>query len=238
MLPPLITRHRAAELLNSIPELPRNEGESKETAAEQIPSFSSRNLDTVEAGLEAAEINKYLLAKSLFDCREYDRCAAVFLPDSLLAGVVSTQSEDQTTAPKKKDRATVSGAGDRASKANELPEISQKSLFLTLYAKVISGEKRKDEESEMVMGPHDLGTTTNRQLRVVRAYLHQWFNQIANEDGEHVGSQGWLEYLLVATCTLSKAELMPGVGTEWCLRRRRTSLRPWTGLSEVSTCSP
>ena len=61
--------------------------------------------------------------------------------------------------------------------------MSQKSLFLALYAKVISGEKRKDEDAEMVMGPHDLGTATNRQLRAVSAYLRQWFNQRMDEDG-------------------------------------------------------
>ena len=36
--------------------------------------------DIAEASLEAQESYKYLLAKSYFDTREYDRCAAVFLP--------------------------------------------------------------------------------------------------------------------------------------------------------------
>lgn len=81
----------------------------------------------------------------------------------------------------------------RAKKA--LPDISQKSLFLALYAKVMSGEKRKDEESEMVMGPQDLGTIVNRQLVPVSRYLETWFAENADEEGQVAGGQGWLEYL-------------------------------------------
>lgn len=134
------------------------------------------------------------MAKSLFDCREYDRCAAVFLPDSVLAGIVSSRADDASGTPQK-GRASVSIGVEGAGGIAQLPQLSQKSLFLALYAKVISGEKRKDEEAEMVMGPHDLGTSVNRQLRVVSAYLNQWFTQMANDDGEHPTSQGWLEYL-------------------------------------------
>ena len=76
-----------------------------------------------------------------------------------------------------------------------LPTISQKSLFLALYAKFLSGEKRKNEESEMVMGPQDLGTVVNKQLLVVGRYLSTWFEERTTEDGEVAGSQGWLEYL-------------------------------------------
>jgi len=78
---------------------------------------------------------------------------------------------------------------------NGMPSLSQRSLFLALYAKFISGEKKRQEETEMVMGPHDNGTATNPQLGVVGSYLRQWFSQIKNENGEYPGSQGWLEYL-------------------------------------------
>jgi len=118
----------------------------------------------------------------------------VFLPDSVLAGVVSSRAEDSPSTPQNR-RSKPSIGADGAKRNSRLPRLSQKSLFLALYAKVISGEKRKDEDAEMVMGPHDLGTATNRQLRVVSAYLDQWFGQTANDDGEHPGSQGWLEYL-------------------------------------------
>jgi len=73
--------------------------------------------------------------------------------------------------------------------------MSQKSLFLALYAKIISGEKRKDEDSEMIMGPHDLGTVSNKQLLVVSRFLNRWFAERKTEDGEQPTSYGFLEYL-------------------------------------------
>ncbi len=195
---------RAAELLNSIPETPDAGASSKERAGHTVPSLLSKNPDPVEADLEAAEVNKYLLAKSLFDCREYDRCAAVFLPESLLTGVVPGPAADasaRASTPRK------DGSGDGAPPAaatsrsrpslgtGEMPQISQKSLFLALYAKVISGEKRRQEEAEMIMGPNDVGSVVNRHLRMVASYLERCFLKVKNEDGDYVGSQGWLEYL-------------------------------------------
>lgn len=79
--------------------------------------------------------------------------------------------------------------------APALPNISQKSLFLALYAKFMSGEKRKNEESDMVMGPQDLGTVVNQQLLVVGRVLAAWFDERTADDEEVLGSQGWLEYL-------------------------------------------
>jgi anaphase-promoting complex subunit 8 len=76
-----------------------------------------------------------------------------------------------------------------------LPKLSQKSLFLALYAKFMSGEKRRNEDSEMVMGPQDLGTVTNKQLLVIGHFLATWFEERTTEDDEVLGSQGWLEYL-------------------------------------------
>ncbi len=152
-----------------------------------MPALLGRNQDPAEAELEAAELNRYLLAKSLFDCREFDRCAAVFLPDSLLVGVLPTQPDDEGILSFPRI--------ERATLAEGLPRLSQKSLFLALYARFMSGEKRKGEELDMVMGPHDVGNVTNPQLPVVSSCLQQWFDQITDEDGEYEGSQGWLEYL-------------------------------------------
>lgn len=59
----------------------------------------------------------------------------------------------------------------------------------------MSGEKKKDEDSEMVMGPHDGGNTVNKQLVVISQYLEAWFLERTNDNGDAVGSQGWLEYL-------------------------------------------
>lgn len=136
--------------------------------------------------MEARELSRYLLAKSLFDCKEFDRCAAVFLPESLLSSVFASPSSSPRKA-KGKDRATSS-----------LPQLSQKSLFLALYAKLMSGEKRKNEESEMVMGPRDLGTVVNNQLLPVGRCLAAWFDERSAHDQEARGSQGWLEYLYVS----------------------------------------
>lgn len=149
------------------------------------------NTDPAEAALEARELGQYLLAKSYFDCKEFERCSAVFLPDSLLASLLSTKShENQSDKGKGKGKATAPVQSEQT-----LPEISQKSLFLALYAKVISGEKHKDEDTEMVMGPQDLGSVTNKQLVVVSRFLTRWFAERKAEDGDFPASQGFLEYL-------------------------------------------
>ena len=193
---------RAAELLDAIPETstkPAGEQEPKMTRTKQgfMHPVLAPNVDEEEAELEAQELNKYLLAKSFFDCREYDRCAAVFLPDSLLSGVLSLGRDDSVISPQTKGKSAALPGSFRSSKS-ALPKLSQRSLFLALYAKLMSGEKRKDEDSEMVMGPHDLGTAVNKQLPVISRYLKLWFEDRSTpDDGLAMGSQGWLEYLSV-----------------------------------------
>lgn len=153
------------------------------------------NQDPEEAALEAKELSKYLLAKSFFDCHEYDRCAAVFLPDSLLSSVLTSKTEATPLTPKAKGKAPVTSGSRPSNTGLSLPVISQKSLFLALYAKFMAGEKRKNEESEMVMGPQDLGTVVNKELLVIGRYLSAWFEQRTTHDDNVIGSQGWLEYL-------------------------------------------
>lgn len=155
-----------------------------------MPPIFSIDMSPGEASLEAAELNKYLLAKSFFDCKEFDRCAAVFLPDTTLAGVLSIRPDDGS--PLMAHRKAMPSA---MSVDEPLPTISQRSLFLALHARVLSGEKAKDEESEMVMGPQDLGYIVNKQLLFVSRYLEKWFAEHRNEDGEISGTQGFLEYL-------------------------------------------
>src|SRR2546423_3924101 len=90
---------RAAELLNSIPETfnvtPSSEDDDEMSEEPLHRNFShlppqpitfTPSLDPTEALLEAQEASQYLLGKSFFDCREYARCAAVFLSDSSLYG--------------------------------------------------------------------------------------------------------------------------------------------------------
>lgn len=223
----LTTYRRAAELLDVLPE-PHLEDDGvklNSTPRGYVPAILTPNPDEKEAQLEAREFNKYLLAKSFFDCREFDRCTAVFLPDSLLSSVLSPKGEDsplssQLKSTKGKEPMVPSHTMFQP-RTSILPELSQKSLFLALYAKMLSGEKRKDEDSEMVMGPQDIGSVGNKQLPVVSRYLQTWFDE-RSDDQSAEGSQGWLEYLYVfrlqvqdpGLLTSSQVWYGPGQGEE------------------------
>lgn len=162
-----------------------------------IPIVISGNDDPDEALMESREVNKYLLAKSFFDCREFDRCAAVFLPDTLLTGLLSTTSQKRavSSTPKGKGKAKATPIRNGNALRVQLPKLSQKSLFLALYAKLMAGEKKKDEETEMIMGPHDSGKVTNKELPTISRFLESWFSERMDENDNAVGSQGWLEYM-------------------------------------------
>ena len=159
--------------------------------------------DPVEASLEAQEAHKYLLAKSYFDTREYDRCAAVFLPPTIspvpLAPKSPSMKPKDLSTPHKgshkgKGKAPLfSGAKDTATR-NPYPKLSEKSLFLALYSKYLAGEKRKDEETEMVLGPADGGMTVNCELPDLARGLEGWLAE-RRMNGLQDTSQGWLEYL-------------------------------------------
>ena len=176
-----------------------------------VPTFLSSNPDPEEARLEARELPKYLLARSYFDCREFDRCAAVFLPSILPRGPLSpTSSNGKTRTPTKaaKGKAKESSPNTEASAlppSNLLPRLSQKSLFLALYAKYMSGEKKKDEESEMILGPADGSGTVNRELVGLARSLEGWFaDRVAT--GLAGSNQGWLEYLYGIILAKGKTE--------------------------------
>jgi anaphase-promoting complex subunit 8 len=59
----------------------------------------------------------------------------------------------------------------------------------------MAGEKRKDEDSEMVLGPLDGGATPNRELVGLSQGLAIWFKEHEGENATVPGSEGWLEYL-------------------------------------------
>ncbi|KAI0100751.1 TPR-like protein [Nemania sp. FL0031] len=187
----------AAELLNAIPETEVSLDDSRLSGSSNgyASTVVAPNADPDEAALEMKEINKYLLAKSLFDCREYDRCAAVFLPESTLTGIVSPRDTNATPKGKGKGKGKATAGSSKLSNGQAIPKISQRSLFLSLYAKFLSGEKRKDEDAEMVMGPQDLGTCKNKHLVTISRVLEVWFESRKDEDGETLDGQGWLEYL-------------------------------------------
>jgi len=159
-----------------------------------------RTQDPLEAALEAQESHKYLLAKSYFDTREYDRCASVFLPPTIPPVSLSTSSPNpkpklSLTPQKGKPKASPqAGTIDSSATRNPYPKLSQKSLFLALYAKYLAGEKRKNEETEMVLGPADGGATVNRELPDLARGLEGWFSS-RQEKGVEDQNHGWLEYL-------------------------------------------
>ncbi|KAI1284748.1 tetratricopeptide-like protein [Xylaria sp. FL0933] len=187
----------AAELLNAIPEAETSLDDSRlsDVSSAYASTVVAPNMDPDESILESNEFSKYLLAKSLFDCREYDRCAAVFLPETTLTGIVSPKETSATPKGKGKGKGKATTGASKSSNGQTIPKISQRSLFLSLYAKFLSGEKRKDEDAEMVMGPQDLGTCRNKQLITVSRVLETWFESRKTEDGHDIDGQGWLEYL-------------------------------------------
>ncbi|MCJ1352995.1 MAG: Anaphase-promoting complex subunit 23 [Icmadophila ericetorum] len=158
-----------------------------------IPTVITGNSDPQEARMEAREIDKYLLAKSFFDCREYERCSVVFLPSGLPRPPItatSPQSNKQTPLGSRKGKAKDIGQTS-APTYEKLPKLSQKSLFLALYAKYMAGEKRKDEESGVILSPSDTGAVVNKELIGLTQTLETWFSSRKVE--QH--SDGWLEYL-------------------------------------------
>ena len=176
-----------------------------------MPTLLSSNNDPEEARLEMQELSKYLLAKSYFDCREFDRCAAVFIPEILPREPLtptSPSAKTQTPTKAAKGKAKESSPNNETSAMppiNTLPRLSQKSLFLALYAKYMSGEKRKNEESEMVLGPADGGGTVNRELVGLTRSLEGWFTDRA-ANGLARTNQGWLEYLYGIVLAKGKTE--------------------------------
>lgn len=194
------------------------------------PLFTTTADDPQEAALEARESHKYILAKSYFDTREYDRCAAVFLPPSSPAGGLLSSEKNKSGAffPAGK------GAKARNTSTNPFPKLSQKSLFLALYARYIAGEKRKDEESEMVLGPHDGGQTVNRQLSGLAHGLDAYFSSYT---GQHLDShsQGWLEYLYGVVLSKSRNE---NAALEWLIRAIHQNPFHWGAWEELATLLP
>ncbi|KAH8701992.1 putative 20S cyclosome subunit [Talaromyces proteolyticus] len=205
----------AAEMLDSLVAIDGNDTDTESPMdADSLPNTNpfTRQLDPAEAILESQESHKYLLAKSYFDTREYDRCAAVFLPPTIppvpLSNVSpNVKSRTSLTPQKGKSKTPLrpSSRGGQVPTQNPYPKLSQKSLFLALYAKYLAGEKRRDEETEMVLGPADGGMTVNRELPDLARGLEGWFAE-RNELGLRGRGQGWLEYLYAVILLKGKNE--------------------------------
>lgn len=220
----------------SLPEFADSDPASpmEDVQTDPQPSSLSLNPDAQEARKEAKEFPKYLLAKSYFDCREFDRCAAVFLPTTL------PRDPPPETSPNSKNSASPKagkGKGKDPAPAkvpllpppNLLPNLSQKSLFLALYAKYMSGEKRKDEESEMILGPADGGSNVNKELVGLSRSLEGWFAD-REAKGLSNSNQGWLEYLYGIVLAKGKTE---DAAKTWLLASVRRYACNWGAWLEL-----
>lgn len=193
-----------------------------------------REQDPAEAALEAQESYKYLLAKSYFDTREFDRCAAVFLPPTtppVPLSVISPNSKPKQgrTSLKGKEKSSHFQSKNQV-RRNPYPKLSQKSLFLALYAKYLAGEKRKDEETEMVLGPADGGTAVNRELPDLARGLEGWLLERTTQGLEDKG-HGWLEYLYAIVLLKGRNE---EAAKKWLIRSVHQNPFHWGAWQELS----
>jgi anaphase-promoting complex subunit 8 len=109
--------------------------------------------------------------------------------------------------------------------------ISQKSLFLALYARYMSGEKRKLEDSETILGPADGPVTSNKELPGISAVLETYFNARGGLE-EKGNSQGWLDYLYGITLMKSKSE---NLAKQWLLRSVDINPYNWAAWQELAS---
>ena len=180
-----------------------------------------------------------MLAKSFFDCREFDRCAGVFLPQQIPHATPALDLLSPSRiplTPKSKSRSSQRTSTDipRASKpiSTALPKnISQKSLFLALYARYMSGEKRKLEDSETILGPADGPVTANKELPGISAILETYFNARGGLQ-EKSNSQGWLDFLYGVCLMKSKSE---NLAKQWLLRSVDINPYNWAAWQELTS---
>src|ERR1700761_1612790 len=136
---------RAAELLNSLPNMSNDSGSETDPDSplddthdrKKLPVKPSQNKR--EARLEAREYHRFLLAKSFYDCREYDRCAAVFLPSTRPQIPIPAKqtSPSRTRSSQGKDSLSSLSPPELPPASYSLGELSQKALFLAVYAKYL-----------------------------------------------------------------------------------------------------
>ncbi|KAI0109592.1 cell division cycle protein-like protein 23 [Nemania sp. FL0031] len=192
----------AAELLNSLPVGDDDDADASlyNPGHSKTPALQT---DASELLLEQTEMPKYLLAKTLFDCHEFQRCAETLLPSSPSAlSIIFPKKKDKSARPPRKG-------------------ISQRGLFLACYALLIQGEKEKTENASVVLGPSDTGAATNKNLPEISSILEKWLTREKNPSGRE-SSEGWLEYLY--GMTLAKTQ-NSHLAKTWLLRS--VSVNPW-----------
>lgn len=232
---------RAAEMLDSLLPVDHEDSDSESPMDITEPSAPSVNpylvaQDPGEAALEAQEAHKYLLAKSYFDTREYDRCAAVFLPPTTppvplsMTSPNSKPKQRRSTPLKGKEKASPFQGSTGHAPRNPYPKLSQKSLFLALYAKYLAGEKRKEEETEMVLGPADGGMAVNRELPNLARGLEGWLAERSAKGLDDRG-QGWLEYLYAVVLLKGRNEEL---AKKWLIRSVHQNPFHWGAWQELN----
>ncbi|KAK5735343.1 Anaphase-promoting complex subunit 8 [Elasticomyces elasticus] len=242
----------AAELATSFPSsTPSDDIDNDEPDLPQ--PIQHTNPDPKEARLEARELPRYLLAKSLFDTREFDRCASVFLPIQVPHSTPGPQitgptrislgsSQNQYKLPLDATRLKLNLKGNIPLDSKQssrflgaaLPKnLSQKSLFLALYARYMSGEKRKNEDSETILGPSDGPMTANKELPSILAVLEEYF---ASRGGlqDLSNSQGWLDYLY-GLCLLRSSKSSDALAKQWLLRAVNIQPYNWSAWLDLSS---
>ncbi|KAJ5089058.1 Cdc23 [Penicillium argentinense] len=230
----------AAEMLDSLLPIDHEDTDPESPMDITKPTFPPVNnpfrvQDPAEAALEAQEAHKYLLAKSYFDTREYDRCAAVFLPSetplvSLSLNSPSSKPKQSRSSLKGKEKLSPFQGSKGHAPRNPYPRLSQKSLFLALYAKYMAGEKRKDEETEMVLGPADNGLAVNQELPDIAQGLEGWFEERSTKGLDGKG-QGWLEYLYAVVLLKGHNEEL---AKTWLLRSVHRNPFHWGAWQELN----
>jgi anaphase-promoting complex subunit 8 len=169
----------------------------------------------------------YLLAKSYYDCREFDRCAAVFLPSGIPKGPLASNATKVDHRPSNPAKESSSANVSRKVPSLKGKPLSQKSLFLALYARYMSGEKKKEEAMEMILGPADKTSTVNRELVGISRILEDYFtNQPPDKRTE-----GWLEYLYGIVLAKGKNELE---ARRWLIRSVNLCPFIWGAWQELS----
>jgi anaphase-promoting complex subunit 8 len=228
----MLIANRAAELLNSLPNVASVADEQDDDDTEpdspmsDSPKTTTPQTNPMQARREAKELPRYLLAKSFFDCREFDRCAAVFVPARLPKNITSVMTSVEAQAVGKDKRQA--GASKTRPIEDQLDALSHRSLFLALYARFMAGEKQKDEDSEMILGPADGGVTVNRELKLVSAMVESVLSRCyaANRTGG-----GWLEYLYGIVLSKNKNE---DLAKTWLIRSVHLYPYNWGAWEELT----
>ena len=235
----LIRVIRAAELASSLSkqlddDLGTDNDSPMPDAQRPLSVVGSQNIDPEEARLESFESHQYLLAKAYFDCREYERCAAVFLPSdvpgsalpALSPSAKTSSPSDSSKGKSKRNEPSLGSPGRSLPTLNGRP-LSQKALFLALYSKYMAGEKKKEEANEMILGPADKGSTVNAELVGISKILEDYF---ASMEQEKV-SGGWLEYLYGVALAKSKNE---EAAKSWLIRSVHLYPSNWGAWLELN----